>query len=130
MHKVVISGSNAFHAEAQEWKKYWENRGNAVNKYPVLLSQLDADEYKVVLLEFMHALEQTDTLFVLNLDKNGIAGYIGPATFSEMMYAITLNQLHGKSIKIILLQMPSVNVASYSELKLWFELGWITILEK
>lgn len=129
MSNVVISGSNAFHVEAQEWKKYWEERDNTVTKYPVLLSQLDAEEYKGVFLDFMKALEQADTLFVLNMDKNDTVGYVGPATFSEMVHAITLNELHGKHIKIIMLQIPSAGVASYSELKLWLELGWITILE-
>lgn len=129
MSKLVISGSNAFNVEALEWKAKWEQKGYIVTKYPVLLSQLDAAEYAAVFTNFMAALEQANALFVLNLDKNGIKGYIGAATFAEMVYANTLNQINNKKIAIILLQMPSNKVASYSELKLWLELGWMTILE-
>ena len=70
-------------------------------------------------------------LLVLNLEKRGIPGYIGPGVFAEMAFAIGLNKVLDKKIEVCYLNPIPVENLSYSdELKLWQELGWIKLFNK
>jgi len=129
MKKVVITGSASLQDKINHWKEFWENKGYLVIDYPHPISQENfLEEYPSVHTEFFRHINETDILFVINEDKNGIIGYLGAESFAEMCFGVTQNLLYDKKIEIILLKMPSLNVSSYAEISLWLKLGWIKIL--
>lgn len=130
MKKVVIAGSAKFCEEMLEWKEYFENRGYEVINYPKKIDQTNVKEYQNVYIKFFESLNETDILFVVNEDKNGIKGYIGAETFAELTYTLIQKKVNGQNKKIYLLKMPSEQVACYTEIKNFIELGWIEIFNK
>lgn len=127
MKKVVISGSGKLQEELITWKKYFEQNGYEVIDYPKQVSkEILKDAYK----NFYESLEKTDVLFLMNEERKGIKGYIGPSSMAEVVYTIMLNQIHNKKIEIYILNMPSKEVICYDEIKLFLENGWIKIYEK
>lgn len=82
-----------------------------------------------VFKEFYTNLEKTDIYFLMNEEKNGIKGYVGASAIAELTYVVIMNLLHNKQIEIYILNIPSENVSSYEEIKLWLELGWIKLYE-
>lgn len=131
MKKVVIAGSASLKDEAQHWKKFWEDKGYLVINYQKPISKEKfLEEYPLVYKAFFKNLTEADILFVMNEDKDGIAGYIGAQTFAEICFGVTQNVLYGKNIEVILLKMPDEKVQSYEEVKLWLELGWIKLLKQ
>ncbi len=117
--------------EIKEWKEAFENEGFEVIVYPVSIPKQNLKkEYPVVHKNFFKSLTNTDILFVLNEDKKGIKGYIGAEVFAEMAFAVALNLVYEKNIKIWLLKEPSRETQSYDEIKLWLELGWIELYKK
>lgn len=130
MKKLVIASSAKFQNEIGFWKKYFEEQGYNVLNYPQKINDKDLNEYKKVHIRFFQSLIQTDILFVLNEDKNGIEGYIGAETFAELSFAMVQNIVNNASKKIYLLKMPSEKVACYAEIKNFIALGWIEIFKK
>lgn len=130
MKKLVIAGSAKFCDEMSEWKEYFENKGHEVINYPKKIDQRNAQEYKHVYIKFFESLNETDILFVVNENKNGIEGYIGAETFAELTYALIQKKVNGQNKKIYLLKMPSEEVACYTEIRNFVELGWIEIFDK
>ena len=130
MKKVVIAGSAKFCDEMSEWKEYFENKGHEVINYPKKIDQRNAQEYQHVYIKFFESLNETDILFVVNKNKNGIEGYIGAETFAELTYALIQKKVNGQNKKIYLLKMPSEQVACYTEIRNFIELGWIEIFNK
>lgn len=130
MKKVVIAGSAKFCDEMSEWKEYFENKGHEVINYPKKIDQRNAQEYQHVYIKFFESLNETDILFIVNENKNGIEGYIGAETFAELTYALIQKKVNGQNKKIYLLKMPSEQVACYTEIKNFIELGWIEIFNK
>lgn len=127
MKKVVISGSSKLQEKLITWKKYFEQNGYEVIDYPKQVSkEILKDAYK----NFYESLEKTDVLFLMNEERKGIEGYIGPSSIAEVIYTIMLNQIHNKKIEIYILNMPSKEVICYDEIKLFLETGWIKIYEK
>jgi hypothetical protein len=88
------------------------------------------EEYPKVHTNFFHNITQADILFVMNEDKNGIAGYLGAESFAEMCFGVAQNLLHYQNLEVILLQTPGIQVQSYEEINLWLKLGWIKLHEK
>jgi len=130
MKKIVIAGSAKFCDEMSEWKEYFENKGHEVINYPKKIDQRNAQEYQHVYIKFFESLNETDILFVVNKNKNGIEGYIGAETFAELTYALIQKKVNGQNKKIYLLKMPSEEVACYTEIRNFVELGWIEIFDK
>ena len=130
MKKIVIAGSAKFCDEMSEWKEYFENKGHEVINYPKKIDQRNAQEYQHVYIKFFESLNETDILFVVNENKNGIEGYIGAETFAELTYALIQKKVNGQSKKIYLLKMPSEEVACYTEIRNFVKLGWIEIFDK
>lgn len=127
--KLVIVGSVSLQEKSSWWKDHWENAGFEVTNYPSLIpDETFLQEYPRVYKKFFKDLEEADTVFVMNEDKNGVEGYIGAESFAELCFAVTQNVIHGKKIEILLLKMPEEKVQSYKEIELWLKLGWIKLL--
>lgn len=130
MQKLVIASSAKFQKEIEIWKKYFIDKGYDVINYPKKINQENVEEYEKAHTEFFKSLVQTDILFVLNEDKNGMEGYIGAETFAELSFAIIQNTINNDNKKIYLLKMPSKDVACYMEIKNFMNLGWIEVFEE
>lgn len=124
MKKVVISGSSKLQEELITWKEHFEQKGYEVIDYP---KQVSKENLKDIYKSFYESLEKTDVLFLMNEERKGIKGYIGPSSMAEVIYTIMLNQIHNKKIEIYILNMPSREVSCYDEIKLFLETGWIKI---
>ena len=131
MKNVVIAGSAKLQDKISHWVNYWKNKNHNILDYPVPIEEENfLKEYPDVHRDFFKNITETDVLFIMNEDKNGIIGYIGAESFAEMCFAVVQNLLYGKSINIILLKMPENKVQSYDEVVLWLKLGWIKLLEE
>lgn len=130
MKKLVIAGSSKFLDEIEKKKEFFENQGYNVINYPKKINPGNEEEYKKAHTNFFESLNETDILFVLNQDKNGIEGYIGAETFAELSYTVVQNTVNGTNKKIYLFKMPSKEVACYMEIKNFIKLGWIEICNK
>ncbi|MCK4634777.1 MAG: hypothetical protein KAT37_02800 [Candidatus Aenigmarchaeota archaeon] len=127
MKKVVICASRFLLKEAKEYKRKLENKGYAVIRCPQLIDQDSLEAYQTTHIEHYKKIIESDILFILNIEKNGISNYIGPSVFAEIAFAIGLNISLGKEITVYCLN-PLPEELSYSEeLKSWKELGWIKI---
>ena len=131
MKKIVISGSSKLQDKVNYWLNHFKNKEYQILDYPKLVS-LDnyEDELPKIYKDFYSALENTDVYFLMNEEKNGIKGYIGPNSFAELTYVVILNLIHNKNIDIYILNMPSEEVSSYDEVKFWLDQGWIKIYER
>lgn len=125
--KLMIACSAKFQKEIQKWKKYFENNGYEVINYPRKINQENSEEYKNTYINFFKSLDETDILFVLNEEKNGIKGYIGAETFAELSYAIVQNIIYNEEKRVWLLNYPSEEVKSYMEIMNFIKLGWVEI---
>src|SRR3970040_432513 len=128
MKKIVIAGSVSLQEKIQYWKKFWEDKGHLVLNYPCPVP-LDVflQTYPQVHTDFFKHITETDILFVMNEDKNGITGYLGAELFAERCFGVAQNLVYRKNIEIILCKMPDKQVQSYSEIDLWLQLGWIKL---
>ncbi len=113
--KITICGSIAFIDDMVAIKKDLETLGHQAYIPPVSIvddqgKPLDVKEYykmrhteidpqswiwdkkKEAMLLHFDKVAQADAILVLNMDKNGVAGYIGPNTFMEMGLALYLNK--------------------------------------
>lgn len=127
--KVVICASVSFGEDILEWKNKLELSGFEVIKYPIkITSENFLTRYKNEFTEHYEAITKADAIFVLNPEKNGIAGYIGAGVFAEISFAIGLNIALDKKIEIWYLNHIQDDSLPYSgELKLWEELGWVKL---
>ena len=123
--KVVICASISFWNEIVSWKEKLEKKGYEVIKYPDKISGDFLSSYKKEFSEHYEKITETDILFVLNIDKNNINGYIGPSVFAEIAFAIGLNVSLKKNIEVFCLNSVPKNLPHSTELDLWEKLGWI-----
>lgn len=155
MKKLVISGSSKLYERALYWRGYFEGRGYNVIDWPRPLFEEEdllaetqpepglplgkviragdpafADGMIKFHQQFYKHLDQTDVLFVMNEDKNGIEGYIGANTFSEIQYTIVNNINRGRKIEINLLKVPSKTLGCYDEIKFWLDQDQIKIYHR
>lgn len=131
MKKIVISGSSKLQDKVNYWLDYFKNKDYEILDYPKIIEQDNyIKELPKVYKYFYTALENTDVYFLMNEEKNGIKGYIGASSIAELTYAVILNLIHNKNIKIYILNMPSEDVSSYDEVKFWLDMGWIHIFAK
>ncbi|MEI7749972.1 MAG: hypothetical protein WCJ25_03130 [Candidatus Moraniibacteriota bacterium] len=128
---IVISGSASLQKEMLNWVKFWEEKDAEVLAWPVKIEEVDFDvEWPKVHDIFYKAIDKTDFLFVANAGKNGIEGYVGPNTFAEISFAVGLNFIRKRKIRVILQNMP-MDESSYGEvLRLWIKNGWMEIFDE
>ena len=129
MKHVVIAGSASAYETNMRWVEFWDRQtGCVVTDYPKRIPKERFDEeYPDVHKEFFQRLKDADILFVANGPKQGIEGYIGAEVFAEIAFAVTLNLIDGRHIKILLANMPSEQVQSHDEIQRWLRLGWISM---
>ena len=127
MKKIVISGSSKLQDKVNYWLNHFKNKKYEILDYPKLV---DESMLPKIYKDFYNSLENTDVYFLMNEEKNGIKGYIGPNSFAELTYVVVLNLIHNKNINIYILNMPSEEVSSYDEVKFWLDQGWIKIYER
>ena len=106
MRKMIIAGSSSFWKEALSYKKKFEKSGYKVLSYP---KRGDSPQTWRELYEcYYKELLKADDIFVLNLDKKGIKGYIGYETFAEMSNLV-VRKMNGENLNIYLYQWPDKN---------------------
>lgn len=128
--KLVICASASFENEIIEWKNNLEKSGFEVIKYPTKIHGDFLNGYKKEFSEHYEAIFKADVILALNLDKKGVAGYIGSGVFAEMAFAIGLNKVLDKKTDVCYLNPIPEGVFPYSdELKLWQDLEWIKLFE-
>jgi|LSQX01.3.fsa_nt_gb hypothetical protein len=131
MRKIIISGSSKLQNKVKYWIKHFENNGYEILDYPKHIELKDhKKEMSKVYKDYYTNLENADVYFLMNETKNGIDGYIGASASAELTYVVILNLIHNKNIDIYILNMPSQEVLSYDEVKLWLDLGWIKLYEE
>jgi hypothetical protein len=129
MPKIVIAGSASLQDRISYWKTYWQEQGWEVLDLPKAIPLDRFDElYPDIYRNFFHSLGQTDRLFVMNEDKNGLTGYIGAETFAELCYVVANNRLEKNRVEVVLLKKPDPKVQCCQEIELWLKLGWINLL--
>lgn len=124
--RAVISGSIAFQEEYQKLREEFEQAGIELVDYPRMSGNL-VEEYPEILKSFFKNIETADVFFLFNQDKNGVSGYIGAASFSELTYCMMQNLLHGKKIRIILLKKPAKENTCFDEVDLWLQNKWVEV---
>ena len=128
MKKIVISGSSSMQDKITYWKNYFTNKNLEVIDYPKKINKKNLlKELPNLYSNFYKSIDNTDILFLVNVDKNNIKGYIGANIFSELNYALIQNLNNNKNIKIYLLQKPSKELFCYDEIMNYLELGWIKL---
>lgn len=128
--KIVIACSGKFQEEIKKWKKYFESHGYEVINYPKKINQENTEEYKDIYIKFFKSLDETDELFILNEEKNGIEGYIGSQVFAELTHVIVQKVIQNKDKKIWILNNPSKEVKCYVEIMNFIKLGWVEMFPK
>lgn len=123
--KVVICASAKFYNEAQEWKKKLEEQSFDVIRTIQSIDENSISQYETTHREHYSKMMECDVVFVLNAEKNNIAGYIGASVFAEIAFAIGLNLVLKKDIKIWLLNPLPEESPYLDELIKWEKLGWI-----
>ena len=129
MRKIVIASSAKFYKEALELKKELEKNDYSVIDYPKNINVNIEEEYKEAYERFYKSLSETDDLFLLNLDKNGIEGYIGYESFAELSNLVVKKIQEDNNHKIYIYKMPSKEVGCYDEIKHFLELGYIELFK-
>lgn len=125
MKKVVIAGSAKLQKEIVKWKDYFKSKNYEVIDYPEPINEYTfLQDYPRIHTDFFDNITKTDIFFLMNEDKNGIAGYIGAESFNELGFALAQNLLYNKKIELYVMQMPSSEVKCYDEIKLWLDLYW------
>ena len=129
MKKIVICSSVSFEKEIIEWKEKLEKLNFEVAKYPIKLSGNFIDEYEKEFSNHYKAIFDADAIIVLNIEKNGIPGYIGPGVFAEISFATGLNKVSQKEIIVYCINSLPQNLPYSEELNLWQKLNWIKIFK-
>ncbi len=127
MRKIVIAGSAKFYKEALELKKELEDKNYNVIDYPKNINVNIEMEYKEAYERFYESLNKTDDLILLNLDKNGIEGYIGYESFAELSNLVVKKIQVNNNHKIYIYKMPSKEVGCYDEINHFLKLGYIEL---
>lgn len=155
MKKLVISGSSKLHERALYWRGYFEGRGYEVIDWPAPVSleedTLDepqtspglslgrwlkpgdsdyAEHLTNVYKRFYKNLDQADTFFLMNEDKDGIEGYIGASSIAELTYVVIGNLNRGRKVEINILKLPAKTQNCYEEVKFWLDRGWIKLYKR
>lgn len=120
---IAIAGSAKFHKESLDYKAMLENAGFVVSAH---LIPDGTTSWRRLYEDYYNKLLRTDDIFVLNLDKKGIKGYIGYETFAELSHMV-VRKMNGEDANIYLLQLPSKKCGCYDEIKEMVEQGWVKV---
>lgn len=124
--KIVISGSGSLQDKVEYWKSHFETNGYEVIAFPKPWDNSDEHDQSLhgLYINFYNAIDECDIFFLMNEDKNGIAGYIGANSTAELIYA-TVQKLRGrKDIKIYIIKTPDPQVPISEEVESFLRLGW------
>lgn len=131
MKKITISGSAKLQDKINNWRDYFKKLEYEILDYPKPIdSKYFMKLYPEIHRKYFENISNSDILFIMNEDKNGIDGYIGAETYAELAYAVIQNLNYGKNIDVVLLKMPSNKIQCYDEIELWLELGWIKLYKE
>src|SRR3989339_1158262 len=122
--KIVICASSKFIDEINFWKQKLVNDGHVVIKYPEKIEGDFLTGYQKEFTDHYKRITECDALFILNIKKNNIEGYIGPGVYAEIAFAVGLKRSQNKQIKIICVNPTPNNLPHSEELKFWESLGW------
>lgn len=123
MKKAVLIASGTAEKETIKWKEKLEVNGFEVLTCPLKIEDGEnfLKEYKKSFNLCYSSIPIADIVLAINIEKNGVEGYIGPGTFAEMAFAIGLN----KGIEILYLNDLPKGLSYSHELEMWNKLGWI-----
>lgn len=130
MKKIVLAGSSKFIESIEKWKEFFLKKGYDVIGCTKRINAEDINSFNEAYISFFKALNMTDELFVVNLEKNGFKGYIGAETFAEISYIVSNNIIKNENKPIYLLNMPDEKLNCYYELNSFLKLGYIKIWDK
>lgn len=110
------------------WLRYWESRRDVtIIDYPKrIIERSFLVGYEQVFRDYFAHLDEADVLFVVNVKKGDVSGYIGAAMFSEIAYVVS-QVARGSEKRVILAEQPASNLFCSDELGLWMTLGWVTV---
>ncbi|MBI2458991.1 MAG: hypothetical protein HYV53_00370 [Parcubacteria group bacterium] len=94
--KIVICSSMSFLEEINQWREKLEKNNYTVIKYPEQFAGEFLPNYKIEFSDHYRKITETDILFILNIKKNNLDGYIGASVFAEIAFAIGLNRAGNK----------------------------------
>jgi hypothetical protein len=125
--KVTICASILLNNEINEWKKKLEQNGYTVIQYPRQLTGKFLPNYAKEFTGHYQKISESDIVLALNIQRNGIKGYIGAGVFAEIAFAIGLNRTShfNKKIDVYCLNPFSGSLPYSEELQYWLDLGWL-----
>ena len=125
--KVTICASMAFVKEISEWRRKLKEDGHDVIQYPKEFTGEFLPNYKIEFSEHYQKMTESDVVLVLNMQKKGIDGYVGPAVFAEIAFAIGLNRSlrQDKQIEVYHVNPFSESLPYREELQHWQDLEWL-----
>lgn len=128
MKKIVIAGSSKLQDKIKYWLEIFNKQNYEILDYPKVIDRNNFMKlYPDIHKNFFKNITNTDILFIMNEDKNGIVGYIGAESYAELTFGLAQNLIYNKNIELVVYKMPSVEVQCYDEIKLWLKLGWIKL---
>lgn len=102
LKKVVIAGSASLQDEVTKWSEYFENLNYEILDYPRAIDKERFMElYPKVHVGFLEKIIETDMLFIMNEDKNGVSGYIGYEGYAELLFGLSRKLVYKKDIELI-----------------------------
>jgi hypothetical protein len=125
--KIVICSSASFEKEIIEWKSKLEGMDFEVVKYPIKLQGDIVAGYEKEFSDHYISISKADAILVLNIEKGGVLGYMGPGVLTEMAFAIGLNKSLGKNIDVYYINPIPESLPYSEELRLWKKLNWIKV---
>lgn len=128
MKTVVISGSAKLREPIAYWRGYFTGTGHEILDYPT--PEETPDALLAAYQRFYRHLDEADIHFIMNENKNGIKGYIGPNTFAELTHSLVNNLNHNHHTKIVLLQLPDASQNYAEEINFWLERDEIKLFNK
>lgn len=127
--KIVISGSGSLQEKVAYWKSHFETKGYEVIAFPKPWDDSSEHDQKLenLYVDFYNAIDECDTFFLMNEDKNDTAGYVGANGTSELIYAVVTKLRTRKNMNIYLANMPAPQVPIFEEVSSFLRLGWAEI---
>jgi len=92
--KIAMLGYIGFYEEMVRVGRELGRLGHDV-KYPAIIEGMKEDQPEIkrkVMFEHFERIKWADAVLVLNVDKNGIPGYVGESTLMEITVALFLNK--------------------------------------
>ena len=127
MEKIIIAGSASLQKEITSLIKKLENDYLVLDYPKEIPEDKFLDLYPLLHKEFFKNIQNSNIFLLFNYDKNGIEGYIGAESYAELCFAVALNLIYNKNIKLYLYKFPSKEVNCYKEIEIWLQLGWLNL---